>query len=70
MNVMMELRKCCNHPYLNRGGEETLTDGITDYKELEEHLIKCSGKMVLLDKLLPKLQVLYACVSLFVCKCV
>jgi chromodomain-helicase-DNA-binding protein 7 len=21
MNVMMELRKCCNHPYLNRGVE-------------------------------------------------
>ena len=24
MNVMMELRKCCNHPYLVRGAEERI----------------------------------------------
>ena len=24
INVAMELRKCCNHPFLNDGGEEKL----------------------------------------------
>lgn len=24
MNVMMELRKCCNHPFLIRGAEQTI----------------------------------------------
>ena len=33
MNVMMELRKCCNHPYLVRGAEERiLADAASNYK--------------------------------------
>eukprot|EP00599_Poterioochromonas_sp_BG-1_P012287 CAMPEP_0173165178 /NCGR_PEP_ID=MMETSP1105-20130129/21158_1 /TAXON_ID=2985 /ORGANISM="Ochromonas sp., Strain BG-1" /LENGTH=1859 /DNA_ID=CAMNT_0014085969 /DNA_START=279 /DNA_END=5859 /DNA_ORIENTATION=+ len=61
MNVMMELRKCCNHPYLVRGVEDRVLaeltpeekdDGQITYKKL----IECSGKLVLLDKLLPRLQ--------------
>lgn len=24
MNIMMELRKCCNHPFLIRGAEESI----------------------------------------------
>mmetsp|Transcript_36172 Transcript_36172/g.86986 ORF Transcript_36172/g.86986 Transcript_36172/m.86986 type:complete len:2449 (-) Transcript_36172:61-7407(-) len=65
MNVMMELRKCCNHPYLVRGVEERILaeaaeqakDPTTiDYRKLfGEQLIKSSGKMVLINKLLPKL---------------
>ncbi len=46
----MQLRKCCNHPYLFQGAEPGppyLTG---------DHLVENSGKMVLLDKLLPKLQ--------------
>ncbi|XP_011071472.1 ISWI chromatin-remodeling complex ATPase CHR11 isoform X1 [Sesamum indicum] len=50
LNVAMQLRKCCNHPYLFQGAEPgpPYTTG--------EHLIENSGKMVLLDKLLPKLK--------------
>jgi len=47
-NLVMQLRKCCNHPYLFDGAEPTpFTTG--------EHLISNCGKMVLLDRLLPKL---------------
>ena len=49
--VVMQLRKCCNHPYLFDGAEP-LFDG--EYK-LGPHLLNDSGKMFLLDKLLAKL---------------
>ncbi|KAF4137717.1 Helicase conserved C-terminal domain [Phytophthora infestans] len=55
MNVMMELRKCCNHPYLNNGVEEILNEGLTTDTQRHEMLVKCCGKMVLIDKLLPRL---------------
>ncbi|KAJ9537307.1 LOW QUALITY PROTEIN: hypothetical protein OSB04_030040 [Centaurea solstitialis] len=44
------LRKCCNHPYLFQGAEPgpPYTTG--------DHLVENAGKMVLLDKLLPKLK--------------
>ncbi|KAL5995983.1 hypothetical protein ACLOJK_026056 [Asimina triloba] len=51
LNIAMQLRKCCNHPYLFQGAEPgpPYTTG--------EHLItNAAGKMVLLDKLLPKLK--------------
>ena len=50
LNVVMQLRKCCNHPYLFQGAEPG-PPYVTG-----EHLVENSGKMVLLDKLLPKLQ--------------
>merc|ERR1712157_676216 len=58
-NLQMQLRKCCNHPFLLRGVEREIT------KEEEDNgrsihdcniLVKFSGKLVLLDKLLPKLR--------------
>eukprot|EP01041_Mallomonas_annulata_P007276 gene7276-14834_t len=59
MNVMMELRKCCNHPYLIRGVEDRLLSEISHESNAIEmsykKMIDCSGKLVLLDKLLPKL---------------
>lgn len=55
MNVMMELRKCCNHPYLNNGVEEILNEGLTTDSQRHEMMVKCCGKMVLIDKLLPRL---------------
>eukprot|EP00804_Cyclotella_cryptica_P019561 CCRYP_014309-RB/>CCRYP_014309-RB protein AED:0.05 eAED:0.05 QI:460/0.93/0.87/1/0.73/0.5/16/4750/1370 len=64
MNVMMELRKCCNHPFLIRGAEDRIiasnesngTQYYIDYARLTgEQLVKSSGKFVLLSKLLPKL---------------
>lgn len=44
-NIVMQLRKCCNHPYLFEGAEP---EGMDD----EQHLIDNAGKMVILDKLL------------------
>lgn len=60
MNVMMELRKCCNHPYLNRGAEERILSDLSVDERLSpevimKKMIESSGKLVLLDKLLPKL---------------
>ncbi|XP_016415702.1 probable global transcription activator SNF2L1 [Sinocyclocheilus rhinocerous] len=48
--VLMQLRKCCNHPYLFDGAEP----GPPYTTDL--HLVVNSGKMVVLDKLLPKLK--------------
>ncbi|DAZ94104.1 TPA: hypothetical protein N0F65_007938 [Lagenidium giganteum] len=56
MNVMMELRKCCNHPYLNNGVEDILNEGLQNDAQRHEMMVKCCGKMVLLDKLLPRLK--------------
>ena len=64
MNTMMELRKCCIHPYLLNGAEEQIqndyTNDKTSYEDYDELYFKAlthsSGKMVLLDKLLPKLK--------------
>ena len=61
MNVMMELRKCCNHPFLIRGVENALLAPSPGAQEcssetLLKGIISTSGKMVLLDKLLPKLR--------------
>ena len=67
MNVMMELRKCCNHAFLVKGAEDRiLNDAAAKLKLAEgeqvnylqifgEQLIKSSGKMVLMEKLLQKL---------------
>lgn len=49
-NILMQLRKCTNHPYLFDGAEPG-PPYTTD-----EHLVYNCGKMVLLDKLLPRLQ--------------
>ena len=49
-NILVQLRKVCNHPYLFPGIEPE------DAPELGEHLIKSSGKMHVLDKLLKKAQ--------------
>uniref|UniRef100_T1JJZ1 Chromatin-remodeling complex ATPase chain Iswi n=1 Tax=Strigamia maritima TaxID=126957 RepID=T1JJZ1_STRMM len=50
LNILMQLRKCCNHPYLFDGAEPG-PPYTTD-----SHLVYNCGKMVLLDKLLPKLK--------------
>ena len=50
LNIVMQLRKCCNHPYLFQGAEPgpPYSNG--------PHLVENSGKMMVLDKLLPKLK--------------
>ncbi|XP_036379592.1 probable global transcription activator SNF2L1 [Megalops cyprinoides] len=50
LNILMQLRKCCNHPYLFDGAEPG-PPYTTD-----THLVTNSGKMVALDKLLPKVK--------------
>ncbi|CDQ87118.1 unnamed protein product, partial [Oncorhynchus mykiss] len=50
LNVLMQLRKCCNHPYLFDGAEP----GPPYTTDL--HLAVNSGKMAVLDKLLPKMK--------------
>lgn len=50
LNIVMQLRKCCNHPYLFEGAEPG-PPYTTD-----EHLVFNSGKMVVLDRLLKRLQ--------------
>lgn len=60
MNIMMELRKCCNHPYLVRGVEDRIHDELAPDETNDPHvtskmLVDSCGKMVLLDKLLPRL---------------
>ena len=84
MNITMELRKCCNHPFLIRGAESTVIEEIcavypfrSSVDALEKierpavlplsvqelapelalkYITYASGKMVVLDKLLPKLR--------------
>jgi SWI/SNF-related matrix-associated actin-dependent regulator of chromatin subfamily A member 5 len=48
LNIVMQLRKCCNHPYLFDGAEPG-PPYTTD-----EHLVYNSQKMIILDKLLKK----------------
>eukprot|EP00762_Andalucia_godoyi_P003258 ANDGO_06689.mRNA.1 Chromodomain-helicase-DNA-binding protein 1 len=49
LNVIMELRKCCNHPFLFPYIQEAYDRGI-------ETLSRASSKMTLLDKLLDRLK--------------
>lgn len=76
MNLMMQLRKCCNHAFLIQGAEEreivrlrkehmkrpdgtvspTVIDQEAFEREAQELLVLSSGKLVLLDKLLPRLK--------------
>ncbi|XP_059621153.1 chromatin-remodeling complex ATPase chain Iswi-like [Phlebotomus argentipes] len=49
-NILMQLRKCTNHPYLFDGAEPG-PPYTTD-----EHLVNNCGKLTIMDKLLPRLQ--------------
>jgi chromodomain-helicase-DNA-binding protein 7 len=55
VNILMEIRKVCNHPFLITGAEEQITKGMTD-TEINECLIRSSSKLMLVDKLLHKLR--------------
>ncbi|PYI22726.1 hypothetical protein BO86DRAFT_405966 [Aspergillus japonicus CBS 114.51] len=50
LNIVMQLRKCCNHPYLFEGAEPG-PPYTTD-----EHLVDNAGKMVILDKVLTRMK--------------
>ncbi|XP_072883284.1 lymphoid-specific helicase isoform X1 [Hemitrygon akajei] len=51
-NVLMLLRKCCNHPYLI----EYPLDCSTQEFKIDEELVKSSGKFLILDRMLPELR--------------
>ncbi len=73
-NVSMQLRKCCNHPYLLSSVEDEVLEQLQEDRiasmsgssshlpreltpvDVFNQLVASSGKMVLLDKLLPKLR--------------
>lgn len=55
-NLEMQLRKCCNHPYLIHEIENECNRNIKTNEEKITKLIDASGKMILLDKLLPKMK--------------
>lgn len=50
LNIVMQLRKCCGHPYLFEGMEDRTLD------PLGEHLVENCGKLTMVDKLLKKLK--------------
>ena len=51
-NVMMQLRKCCSHPFLL----EHPLDKKTGELSLDERIVSQSGKMLILDRMLKELQ--------------
>uniref|UniRef100_A0A3B4V3V4 Chromodomain helicase DNA binding protein 1 n=1 Tax=Seriola dumerili TaxID=41447 RepID=A0A3B4V3V4_SERDU len=53
LNIMMELKKCCNHCYLIKPPED---NEFLNRAEALQQLIRSSGKLVLLDKLLVRLK--------------
>ncbi|XP_065165028.1 chromodomain-helicase-DNA-binding protein 1 isoform X1 [Atheta coriaria] len=53
LNIVIELKKCCNHSYLTKPMEVDSQIGQNDYLQ---QLLKGSGKLVLLDKLLIRLK--------------
>ncbi|KAL9085332.1 MAG: hypothetical protein Q9165_007623 [Trypethelium subeluteriae] len=59
LNIVMQLRKCCNHPYLFEGAEPgpPYTNDV--------HLVENSAKMVMLDKLLARMQAVGSRVLIF-----
>ena len=57
LNVVMQLRKICSHPFLIEGAEEKEYERVgSSPAEQLKVLIESSGKLTLCDKLLPRLQ--------------
>ena len=48
MNILMQLRKCCNHPY-------TLPNAAPEPYYIGEHVVHASAKFILVDKILQEL---------------
>lgn len=55
LNIMMDLKKCCNHPYLFPAAAQEAPAGPNGTYDVQA-LIKAAGKLVLLSKMLKKLR--------------
>jgi len=56
LNIMMELKKASNHPFMFPNAEERLLAGSDSRSDILKALISSSGKMMLLDQLLTKMK--------------
>lgn len=56
LNIMMELKKASNHPFMFPNAEERILAGNNSREEQLKALVTSSGKMMLLDRLLTKLK--------------
>ena len=54
LNIVVELKKCCNHPFLFESADHGYGGETNDGSKLER-IILSSGKLVILDKLLVRL---------------
>lgn len=56
LNIVVELKKCCNHPFLFESADHGYGgDSRTNDSSKLERVILSSGKLVILDKLLVRL---------------
>lgn len=56
LNIMMELKKASNHPFMFPNAEERILNGSERRDEVLKALVTSSGKMMLLNQLLSKLK--------------
>lgn len=56
LNIMMELKKASNHPFMFANAEDRILAGSNRREDVLKALITSSGKMMLLDQLLTKLR--------------
>lgn len=56
LNIVMELKKASNHPFMFPSAEDRILQGSNKREDVLKALIMSSGKMVLLDQLLTKLK--------------
>ena len=76
LNIIIELKKCCNHPFLFATAEEDYRGNEGDQNAVDR-LVLTSGKMVLLDKLMRSLKqnghryrsTLYTSLVVHCCEC-
>lgn len=56
LNIMMELKKASNHPFMFPNAEARILEGSSRREDILRAMITSSGKMMLLDQLLKKLK--------------
>lgn len=56
INIVIELKKASNHPFMFQGVEDQILGGNTSKEDVLKALITSSGKVMLLDQLLTKMK--------------